>query len=335
MVGLLLFLSCVGVLISTLTVWTHQAFLNTDNWIEIVGPLGQNPQVVDAVSTYAADQTVALLEVQQRTQQALPPQASFLAAPMTQAVHDFVRNHVAGFMQSSEFERIWVATNRYVHSEVLAALRGQTKNVAISNGTVTLNLVPLITASMRAVSEQLPGLITERVTLPHLTGAETPAQAQHRLSQSLGISIPPDFGQVVLFHSDQLATAQQMLRLFDVLTIVLPLITLALIVAAFWFSLDRRRTAIQFGIGIAVAFLLARVLINYGKQAIVSAIANPTGRSIAQDVLQTALNSLVVVTAFLLALGVIVAVVAFLAGKPEWFRAASAQLRALGARARG
>src|SRR5262249_39099020 len=103
MVGLLLILACVGALTSTLTMWTHQALLNTDHWIKIVGPLGQNPQVVDAVSTYVADETISLLQVQQRTQQALPPPASFLVAPLTQGVHDFVRSHVAGFMQTSEF----------------------------------------------------------------------------------------------------------------------------------------------------------------------------------------------------------------------------------------
>jgi len=332
MVGLLIVLASFGALTSTLTVWTHQALLNTDNWIKIVGPLGQNPQVVETVSTYIADETVSLLQVQQRTQQALPPPAHFLVAPLTQAVHDFVRSHVASFMQTSEFQQIWITTNRYLHNEVVAALRGQTTTVVVANDTLTLSLVPLIVAGMHVISQQVPGLISQRVTLPHLTGAETPAQAQQELSQALGISIPPDFGQIILLHSDQLATAQQTIRIFDALTIILPFITLALIVAAFWLSLDRRRTAIQFGIGLAVAFLLARVLVKYAEQAIVSAISNPTGRSIAQDVLQTALNSLLGIMAILLGAGIVLVVVAYLVGKPQWFRAANARIRAIGVR---
>ncbi|MGZ3637828.1 MAG: hypothetical protein ACXVCX_08330, partial [Ktedonobacterales bacterium] len=63
---MLLVLSCIGLLSSALTYWMNQTLLNTDRWIQVVGPLAQNPQVVSAVSGYAADQTVQVLNVEQR-----------------------------------------------------------------------------------------------------------------------------------------------------------------------------------------------------------------------------------------------------------------------------
>ncbi|HEV8189935.1 MAG TPA: hypothetical protein VGP82_00375, partial [Ktedonobacterales bacterium] len=137
-VGILLVLTCIGMLLSSLTLWVNQEFLNTNNWVALVGPIGQDPKVVDAVSAYAANEVVSILNVQQRAQEALPPRAQFLAVPLTTVVHDFTQKRVAGLMHTPQFERIWIAVNRQVQAQVLAALRGQTKNLLIENGTVTL-----------------------------------------------------------------------------------------------------------------------------------------------------------------------------------------------------
>jgi hypothetical protein len=319
LVGVLVVLSCLGVLASTLTVWAHETLTNTDNWLAIVGPVGQNPQVINAVSAYAADQAVTLLQVQPRLEQALPPKAEFLAAPLTGVVHNFTQSTIAKLMHSQQFQQLWIATNRYVHDELLAALRGQSKNVIISNGTVTLNLIPVINQGLQAVQQQLAGLIPAGVKLPDLSHVQVPQQARQKLSQALGVQIPANFGQIVLFQSDQVAQAQQFLRLFDFLNIALPVITFLLIVATLWLSISRRRTAIQLGIGIVVTLIIAKLLINYAQQRIVDAIANQTAHGVVQETLQTLLGGLGAITTWLLILGVLVSVAAYLAGKPQWF----------------
>jgi hypothetical protein len=320
-VGVLVVLTCLGMLLSGLTDWAHQELLDTNNWVALVGPLAHDPKVVSAVSVYTADQVVTLLQVQQRVEQALPEQAHFLAVPVTNVIHDFTQKRVANLMRTTQFQRVWIATNRYVHAQVLAALRGQTKNVIISNGTVTLNLIPVIDQALQTVQNELSGLIPGNIKLPDVSQLQVPSQARAKLSQALGVTLPANFGEITLFHSVQLAQAQRLLRLADLLAVLLPIITALLLVATLWLSLDRRRTLIQLGIGVAIVFLLARVTIGYVQDQVVNSITNPTAQGIASDVIPSALSGLLSLTVLLTAAGAATILIAYLVGKPEWFRA--------------
>jgi hypothetical protein len=326
-VGILVVLTCIGMLLSSLALWVNQEFLNTDNWVELVGPLAHDPQVVDAVSAYAADEVVSALNVQQRAREALPPRAEFLAVPLTTVVHDYTQKSVAKLMHTPQFEQIWITTNRQVHAQVLAALRGQTKNVIIENGTVTLNLIPILNQALQMLQQSLSGLIPANVHFPDVSQLQIPSQARAKLGQALGIQLPSNFGVITLFSSEQLAKAQQVLRLFDLLIVLLPIITVLLLAAAIWLSVDRRRTLIQLGIGIAITFLLARIVIGYLAGRALDSIASPTGRSIADEVIPAAVNGLLTLTVLLLVAGVVTTLIAYLVGKPEWFAAAYAQAR--------
>jgi hypothetical protein len=327
LVGVLVFLSCLGILTSTLTVWSNATLLNADTYVAVVEPIAKNPQVVQAVSAYAADQVVTLLNVQQLAVQVLPPRAEFLAAPLTQVVRNFTQARIADLMHTPRFQQIWVRINRAVYTQLIAALRGQTTTLHISNGVVTLNLIPVIDEALQYVQQHLPGLIAQHVTLPDPSQLQIPAQAQQRLSQALGIPVPSNLGQIQLFQSAQLAKAQRLLSLWDFLVWALPVITVVLIIATLWLSHDRRRTLVQLGIGIAIAFILAKIAIGIFQQYVVNSVNNPTAKSVVEPALQTALSSLHTVTTWLLVGGLVLAVVAFLLGKPEWFKAAYAYVR--------
>ncbi len=330
LVGVLLVLTCIGLLSSVVSIWMNQTLLNTDRWVQIVGPVAQDPQVVAAVSAYAADQTVAVLNVQQRVQAALPDRAAFLAVPITQQVHDFVQRSAAQGMNTPAFQRAWIAINTALHKQIVAALRGQSQFATISNGKLTIDLVPLIGQALHRIQEQGPGIVEQRVAIPDLSQATSPQQARQQLSQALGINIPENFGQVEVMQSDQLTTAQQAVRVLDTLVIVLPLITLALLVATIWLSVNRRRTLIELGIGIVIVFVLTKILIAYFEQAAIAATKTDIGHAIAQSVIPAALDSLVVATTWLLVLGVVLALVAYLVGQRqrEWLGSTYGQVKA-------
>jgi len=327
-VGVLLTLTCVGLLLSSVALWVNNEFLNTENWVELVTPLAHNPQVVNAVSAYAADEVVTALDVRQRTAEALPPKAQFLAVPLTQAVHDFAQKSVTRLMGTPQFEQLWIATNRSVHAEILAALRGQSKNVIITNGTVTLNLIPTIDQALKSLQQDLSGILPGNVQLPDVSQLQIPDQARTKLSQALGVQLPENFGEITLLSSAELAKAQQWLQIFDVLKVLLPIVTVLLFIATIWFSVDRRRTLIQFGIGVAVTFLIVRILIGYLAGQLVAGIANPTGHSIAGAVIPSEVSGLLTLTVLLVIAGVITAIIAYLAAKREWFVAAYGQGKA-------
>lgn len=328
--GVLLVLSCLGMLSSALIYWANQTLLNTNQWIQVVGPVAQDPEVVNALSAYAADQSVEVLNVQQRVQNALPDRATFLAIPITQQVHDFVQTKVAQGMNTPAFQRAWITINTSLHKQLVAALRGESQYATISNDTLTLDLVPLIGQALHQIQEQGPGIIEQRVTLPDLSQEQSPEQARQELSQALGVTIPADFGQVVVVQSDQLSTAQQAVRILDILVIALPLITLALLVATIWLSVNRRRTLIELGIGIVIVFVATRILIAYFQQSAIDATRTSVGHAIAQSVIPAALDSLVTITTWLFVIGIVLALVAYLVGhrQRQWLSTAYTQVRA-------
>jgi hypothetical protein len=327
-VNTLVVLSCICLLFSTVTVWAQQTFLsNTARWTQIVGPIAQDPAVINAVSAYTADQVVTLLQVQQRAQTALPQQAQFLAIPLTTVVRNFTQTQVTKAMQTDQFQQAWVTVNAAVHTQLVAALRGQSNALTISNNTLTLNLIPIISRGMQVASQQLSGVLPAQVQLPDLSSTQSVQEGIQKLSQALGVQLPPNYGQVVLLQSDQLATAQRAVTLLDAFSILLPLFTLLLIVLTLWLSRDRRRTLIQLGIGVVIVFLLAKIGIAYLEQTMLSSITNPTAKDVAQPVIEQALSYIRTSTTWIVVIGALTALAAFLAGKPEWFKKGYAEVQ--------
>jgi hypothetical protein len=335
LVGILVVLTCLSITVTTVDTWTHRTLLNTDAWVDTIAPLGTNPQVTAALATYVTDQIVTTLDLQQRAQSALEqaaPQAAFLAGPITNAIQGFVHDKMVEFFNSPAWETFWTEANRVAHEQVVNILRGRQGTVlTIENGQVTLNLLPVITAVLQQIQSAAQGLLGDRVTLPQITGTEQVSQAITALSSALGRPLPPDFGQIVIFQSDDLASAQSAVKLFDTLTYALILFSLVMIAVTVLLSVNRRRTAVQLAIGTIVGVLIARLIIKQVSNNVVASIASGD-RGAVKAVLDGAFASLRGFTRWLFLIALLVAVVAFLMGKREWLRAARSQAaRAYGA----
>ena len=72
LVGFLVFLSCLAVVVTGLTLWTHYTVMNTDGYMNLVGPIGKDPQAIQNLSEYVGGQVVAATDLQQRVTDALP-----------------------------------------------------------------------------------------------------------------------------------------------------------------------------------------------------------------------------------------------------------------------
>jgi hypothetical protein len=101
--------------------------------------------------------------------------------------------------------------------------------------------------------------------------------------------------------------------------VVLVILTIALIVASVWLSLKRRRTLIELGVGVALALIIARVVIDRLEANVVDGLKSGGGGGVAAATVETALGNLTSFTLAFLIAGIIVAIAAFLVGKPQWF----------------
>ena len=315
-VGLLVALSCLLVLLSTTEVWAHRTLLNTGAFVGTVAPVFNNPAVTSAVAVRATDQLFTELNLQARLKDALPPKASFAAAPVANATKGFVAGQLANVMASPQFQAIWTATLTSMHQLLVAVLRGQhTAAVSTSGGYIVLNTVPLINQALGKVSGLASNLTGKPVTLPAITSADPPQQAVNKLSKALGVTLPSDFGQITLVKSSDLAEVQRGVKAFDRFTLVLPLVTIVLIALSLWLSVNRRRTLLQLAVGVSLLMIVERRVTLHEQSTLASGAHNP---QVAQIVLGDLLHGFFVLTAWVLGVALVVLVIAVLSGPYRW-----------------
>jgi hypothetical protein len=315
-VGVLVALSCLLVLLSTTEVWAHRTLLNTGAFVGTVGPVFKNPAVTSAVAARATDQLFTELNLQARLKDELPPKASFAAAPIANATKGFVAGQLATVMASPQFQAIWTATLTSMHQLLVAVLRGQhTAAVSTSGGYIVLNTVPLINQALGKVSGLASNLTGKPVTLPAITSADPPQQAVNKLSKALGVPLPSNFGQITLVKSSDLAEVQRGVKAFDRFTLVLPLVTIVLIALSLWLSVNRRRTLLQLAVGVSLLMIVERRVTLHEQGTLASGAHNP---QVAQIILGDLLHGFFVLTAWVLAVALVVLVIAVLSGPYRW-----------------
>jgi hypothetical protein len=314
----LIVLTCIGVLASTLVIWVEATMLDTDRFVALVAPVGSDPQVIESVSQYAADQVVTALDIQNRTANALPIDGRFLTGPLERVVHDFVQTRTADFLASDQGQALWQAQVRRAHAGLVALLRGQTSTIGSANGALTVDLLPVLAATLSRLQQAAPGLIPFGATIPDLSAAQNLAQARQELAQALGVQLAPDFGLITLAQSDTLKTAQRIVSLLDALKIALPLVTLALAILALWLAADRRRTLLLLGSVTAALFLVAMLVAQFVLGNVAAAITESPAREIVASLAGLVQANLLATLAVGLFVGLVVALGAYLAGRPGW-----------------
>ncbi|MGI5328506.1 hypothetical protein [Actinomadura nitritigenes] len=250
-----------GLVASVIGVWGARTTLNTDRWVATVAPLPQRPEVNAAMATYLTDQVFSRLDVRKRLAEALPPKAAFLADPVTGAVHDHMREQVRAFMATDQFAALWREANEFAHAQIAATVKGESSTLTVHDGTVTLNLLPVINNVLVRVSSEMPTLFGRQLRLPTLSSGEVPADLRERVQAALGVTLPADFGQITVYHDADLSGFQDAVLLCKRGLFALILGTLLCLGLALWVSPGRRRTLLQFGIAVAVGEVaLAAVL---------------------------------------------------------------------------
>jgi hypothetical protein len=315
-VAVLVALSCLLVLLSATVVWAHRTLLDTGTFVGTVGPVFQDPAVASAVAARATDELFTELNLQARLRDALPPKASFAAVPITNATKGYVAGELANVLTSPRFQAIWTAALTATHRQLVAVLRGQkTPVLSTSDGYIVLNTVPLINQALGKVSGLASDLAGKPVTLPTITSADPPQQAVNKLSHALGVPLPSNFGEITLVRSSDLATVRQGVKAFDGLTLILPLVTIVLIALSLGLSVNRRRTLLQLAVGVSLLMIIERRTVLHEQSTLANAAHNP---QVAQSVLGDLLHGFFVLTAWVLAVAVVVLVIAVLCGPYRW-----------------
>jgi uncharacterized membrane protein len=261
--AVLVVLACVLTPFSVVAVWSSTQISDTEEYVQTVAPLVDDPAVQRAVADEVTATILARLDVEGVTDDLLatiadrprvPPRLALalpaLAVPITDGIGGFVRDKVGAIVASPTFATVWTQANRAAHEQLVKLLEGNAGGVVTAqDGAVTLHLAPII------------------------------AEVKQRLVAqgfSLANNIPAIDRSLVLVRSDAVTNAQVLYRVLNSLGTWLPVIVLLLLVSGVFVARSHRRALLMGALGVAGAMLTLGVLLALGRVFYLDAVPSST-----------------------------------------------------------
>jgi hypothetical protein len=313
-------IAIVGLFASTIAVWAQGVLFDSDKVAAAAESAIQQPEAAQSMATYVTDQVFTIVDLEALLEQQLPGNLDSLSGVIVGGARQFVEGQLADVLQKPAVQQVLVTIVRTAHAQLMKVLNGEgmIDGVSISDGKVTLNLLPLVTLGLNQV--QKLGVLTS-VSVPTLRAGGDPTAQIAELESAFGRDLPADFGQLTVFKGDAAAQAGEVVQTAqDIVVLVKRAIALILIVTAVAFALtllvaNRRRRAIMvLGLVGAAVMLVARVAINMALVRTPNLIINPGARSALASALQDLAGGLVELVTLLIIIGLAAAAVVLLTG---------------------
>lgn len=256
--GVLVVLSCLSFLTGGAGIWASRNFLDTDVWVDRVGPLADDPDVQAALSREITTEVMKLVDPKALFEDVLPERGQLLAVPLSGAVEGFVGDQVATFVASDAFARLWVGINEQAHAAAVRVLKGDSDVVQAGDDEITLNLVPVINQVLSRITSASPELFGRTVDIPDVQIDEVPTAAIDAVNNAFGTDLPEDFGQITIYDQGALKEVQDAIALFDRIVVLSVIVFVLATVGAIALSVDRRRTVLQLAITDVLLLILMR-----------------------------------------------------------------------------
>jgi hypothetical protein len=274
-----------------LAVWAHQTTLNTNRFVAIVSDSTSDPVVIDSLSQKLSSQIVVGLDVEGRLLNLLPDVADRFVPALTDGIQRRIQTAISKAMTAPEFHETWNALLAGAHDKLLAVLRGETSNVQIANGVVTIDLVSL--ASSALIQLQQDGVIPDTITIPPPDPFASHDEQVARINAALGTNLQPDFGQVQLTRGGQALNAgATVVRGFDVVTIALPVVSLILALFTIWYADRRSRAVLAIVVGLSTISALLMLLLGALSSRATDVVSSPDGHVLVASFIRELAQSL-------------------------------------------
>jgi len=307
-------LGCVLLALTPLAIWARTLVFDTDHWVEVVGPLAEEPAVHDVLADRLTDELVMIVQPSRVLRDALPDRADFLAIPLAGAVENFVHDRVLAYMRSDDFARRWRVAVRHAHQTAIKVLEGDVPHVDVQGDRVTLDLEPIIEQVLNRMVASVPSLIGRDIRLPKIDLSQPPSERIQRLEDALGIQLPRDYGQLVVYDHGTIAAAQDALDLFRRIVVLIVALALLLPVVALAISPDRRRTGLLLSLGTAVVLVLLRRGILLTRSQLLSDLHGKPVQGAVERLTDRLFGRLFPATAWMVAIGLVLALALYVTG---------------------
>jgi hypothetical protein len=254
----LVVLGALCVLISTVSVWIRDMALDPDEWANTSSQLLQSEDVRNVLSIYIVDQAYASSDAQARLEEALPERLKPLAGPLSAQLKGVAYDAVNRALLRPRVQELWRSANRAANAQLVDLLEGNKQNLEISGNAVVLNLDQLIA---------------------DVTG-------QLGVGQGAASALEGRVQPIVILESDQLSTAQKIVKWLKALSFWPLIIGLLLWAGAVYVAGSRRRQAVR-NIAWSLVFIGLLLLVIrrvVGHAVIDNLVDTESVRAAAQDV---------------------------------------------------
>lgn len=307
---ILIVLACLTAIVSPIAVWAKTNFLDTEKFVNTVGPLVEEEAIAKALSDEIANRLYTGLDIQQRVkdalqditdalQEALPDKLSslagsleFIAGPVSSGLQTLIQKITYEVLTSSQFQKAWNWILENAHSKVVEIIKGEGA-VSIEGDQVVLDVSELATN------------VKDRLVEAGLTFLEK-------------VPIPEISKDIVLFSSSQLGMAKTSVNILETLNWLLPLLALLLFAAAVLISEDRRRYLMISSAALALAMAFSLMILNLAKGELLGQVQNPANLEAATIIWNQLTTNLIKANVGILFVGIIGAVGFAIAGPYGW-----------------
>ena len=232
-------------LVSVFSIWVKRQALETDTWTNTSTKLLENHEVNEALSAYLVEVLYENVDVEGELAGALPPPAKPLAGPAAAGLRTLAGQIASEALSRPRVQALWAEANRNAHGLFLEVIEGGGDTLSTEGGEVALDL----------------GAIVDRL------GAQ--------LGVDVADKLPPDAARIQLLESEELSTAQDAVNALKGLSLILPLIALALYALAVYLARGWRREAIRaWGVSWMLIGVLILIIRSVAGEALVSSLSS-------------------------------------------------------------
>jgi hypothetical protein len=315
--GIFVILFSISLLVTVLAVWSVRQVLNTNAFVGHVQVALTSPAVQAEFSNYVANEVVKVIQPEKIVAAHLPPKAKPLASPLATAFDSLVTRETNKLFAAPAFQQVVLTAITKAHRTAVSLLEGKPAgNLEVHGNAVVLNTLPLVDKTIQALETQTSlGRVLHGRSVTAPTGG--PSEQLQQLSSRFGVTLAPNFGQIVVFRSDQLQQAQQALVKVRHLLIALLVLTVVLFAAALLVSIRRLRTLGQIGIGVTVVMVLAFAATVAATNLIAGHPKKAEAREAVSVVVNNFTGGLELFVGILAILGALATVLAFIYGSSK------------------
>jgi hypothetical protein len=288
--------------------WGHRTVIDSERYIQTVGPLIEQPEVQAALATAVTDAVVAKVDTTSQVEGLLGnlfPDAGFtdqLAAPIAAGINSLIGELVTKFVASDQFATVWIQLNTAAQKGVVLVLEGKDGGIVRLDGD---NLVLDTSVALQAIQQKL---------------------VDSGITAAANVTIPESDSQIVLANTPGLAQVQTIYSLTAPILQWLPLIVAIMFGLAIGFARRRARTTVATGIVLLVSGVVILLGLGIGETAFVNELAGTPWGPAAGVFWSTLLDYLVAGTQAIVTLGIVVIIAGWFGGRTRLARSARGQV---------